>query len=192
MRMTGRSRARAAGTWWHRAESRNSRCWSPDRSGGWMWTARSGPACPLGQLFRRLPVPGADPDPARLPAVLRSADLALVSRRQRRRWSFRQHGAAASIRDFLVGLQAAVESTARPGSDSADQGRLRHRMVCLPAAPALAPAPARRLIGTARPILSPGTQWWNGSILQWDGATWHSIGPSAAAGPVPTTTIRSR
>lgn len=35
-----------------------------------------------------------------------------------------------------------------------------------------------------------GMQWWNGSILQmWDGVMWKVIGPGAAAGPVPTTTV---
>jgi len=35
-----------------------------------------------------------------------------------------------------------------------------------------------------------GMQWWNGSVLQvYDGTTWNVIGPGAAAGPVPTTTL---
>ena len=32
-----------------------------------------------------------------------------------------------------------------------------------------------------------GMQWWNGSILQvYDGSRWNPVGPSTAAGPVPT------
>lgn len=35
-----------------------------------------------------------------------------------------------------------------------------------------------------------GMQWWNGSVLQvYDGTQWNTVGPGAAAGPVPTTTM---
>lgn len=36
----------------------------------------------------------------------------------------------------------------------------------------------------------PGMQWWDGSTLRmWDGTQWKVIGPGAALGPVPTTTV---